>query len=211
MLTGWLIRPVLCLACSSGYVEVRDHVDWPDPDYKLARYAVATAEFLRPVSSHVPGPDSRRRRDEIGWILGELCDALDLNVCERRLLKVHADRDTRVTGQRAAFAGVLARAEHQVAPLDHEPHRRNQRTAVGGAVAELACPRPFQEERANLFVIQRVHARKCRPLPSPESCQAARAATHRVRWPQHDGRPVTALATPRGRGQVVTGSDRRPV
>src|SRR5580692_6260512 len=148
MLMGWLIRPLLCPACSSAYVEVRDHLNWPDPDYKLARHAVATAEFFRPVSSHVPGPDGRRRRDEVGWILGELRDALDLNVCERRLLKVHADRDARVTGQRAAFGGVFARVEHQAALLDHEPHWRHQRTPVGGAVAELAGPCPFQEERA---------------------------------------------------------------
>src|SRR5580704_14526201 len=107
MLTGWLIRPRLCPACSSAYVEVRDHLDWPDPDHKLARHAVATAEFLRPVSSHVPGPDGRRRRDEVGWILGELCDALDLNVREGRLLEVHANRDARVTGQRAAFGVTL--------------------------------------------------------------------------------------------------------
>lgn len=106
MLVGWLIRPVLCPACSSGYVEVRDHLDWPDPDHKLARHAVATAEPLRPVSSHVPGPDGPRRRDEVGWILGEVCDDLDLNVREGRLLKVHANRDARITGQHGAFGSV---------------------------------------------------------------------------------------------------------
>jgi hypothetical protein len=64
----------------------------------------APAAVLRPASSHVLGPDGRRRRDEAGWVLGELRGALDLDVGERRLLKVHADRNARVTGQARLLA-----------------------------------------------------------------------------------------------------------
>src|SRR6266849_2467460 len=117
----------------------------------------------RPNSSARSGPTYRAAiaaavASKISRILGQLCHSLNLDEPGRQLLKVNADRGARIAGKRPALSGVLAGIEHQLAVVDHEPHRSDQRPPIGGAVAQLARPRPLQQEGANLRIGHRRHA-----------------------------------------------------
>src|SRR5690606_13868078 len=125
-------------ARSVGDVERGDHLPWCDPDDQFAGYAVAAAEFLGAIGAHVAPAYPGRDVEQVGRVLADRCGALDLNEGVRRLFVIDAEGDPWIPPHRPCFRGVLIGVEHQGLSVDDEPHRYDERSAVGGHVPELS-------------------------------------------------------------------------
>ena len=78
-------------------------------------------------------------------------DALNLDERVRRVRVVDAHHHTWITHERTAFGGVPAGVERQLAAVDDEPDRRDERSAVLREVTQLGRAGTRREEGDDVF------------------------------------------------------------
>jgi hypothetical protein len=124
---------------------VGSQVWWGDPEQSWGMANIEGGDVLVPgaaavlvglVGAHVAVTGTGRDGDQVLRVLADRSDALNLDEGVRRVRIVDAYDHARVPRQGAPLGGVLAGVERQSATVHDEPHRRDQRSAVGRHVAE---------------------------------------------------------------------------
>ena len=109
------------------------------------------AELVGAVGAHVARTGPGRDVQHVLRVVAHGRHPLHLHERIGRVRVVDADGYSRITRQCTAFRRFTAGVEHQLAGLDDEPHRRDQRPAVGGDIAEHSGAGARRQERDNRF------------------------------------------------------------
>jgi hypothetical protein len=103
---------------SAGQVKSGQYLGGAEPDYELARYAVALPILLGSVWPHIARGDHRRDAEEFARILRQLGFTLHLHEGVRRFLQIRAQRGPRIASQRPGLGGLVEGVEDDAAVLD---------------------------------------------------------------------------------------------
>ena len=126
--------------------------DGSDADEQFLGCRVPPTELFGAVGAHVARTECRGPALQLVVVVRDLGDAVDDDEREGCGFVVDGDAHARITLQRLSLHRSRAGGEDHVVAVEHEPHRRHVRAAVGTRGRDLRGAGAFHQEGAALVV-----------------------------------------------------------
>src|SRR3954453_15260732 len=125
-------------SASVGHVDHGDYIDRCQPDHHFRWNSVAPPELLGQLRAHVPPGDACGPVEQLVGVGRRRRGSCHGHERERRSVVVEAHCHAAVAQDRLALDRVGGRYEHDLVPVEVDPHRGNVRTAVEPCHRHLA-------------------------------------------------------------------------